>query len=308
MDNLNTYSQKELKDILDYDFTIPPTMKIGSLQEILNNINNIDWPYEIDGAVIKLAGSHDRSFHGNKYYKNCIAYKFASDTVDSTILDIEYQVGRTGSITPVAHIEPIELKGTTVKKVTLHNIDKMKELGTGIGAAITVHKAGEIIPQVYNVKVKSDKYNQISNCPCCNDLLIDNKCNNDSCQIKIDGKIKNFCKKMKINGMGDAVVAGLKLKSVFDLYKLDMNMSATKCGKSTLGYARSKKILASIDSSKSNPYWQWVAALGIEGISTTVAKTKIVDADNHKLSGKVLQNFNNCTEKDLIDDYRNNRI
>jgi len=233
-----------LKKARDWGFKVPNQSKLAkNLNEVFDFISFWDkkrheLPYETDGVVIKINDLQQQDELGftSKSPRWSIAYKFKAEQVTTTLNSISYQVGRTGAITPVANLEPVQLAGTIVKRASLHNADQIEKLDIRIGDEVYVEKGGEIIPKIIAVANRGKQENPtkyIENCPECNTKLIRNSgeaqhyCPNFyGCPPQIIGRIQHFItrKAMDIDGLGGETVAllfkaGLVLNYA-DLYEL----------------------------------------------------------------------------------------
>lgn len=245
--------------------------------------------YDIDGVVIKINDYHQREELGftAKSPRWAIAYKFKTEAACTKLLKIEYQVGRTGAITPVANLEPVFLLGTTVKRASLHNANEIERLDVRVGDYVFVEKGGEIIPKITGVDLSQrdpglSPHLYISECPDCGTPLIrkpgeaQHYCPNESdCPTQVIGKIQHFIhrKAMDINGMGDETVELLYknhlIKNIADLYDLKFE-DVLKLDR--MAEKSAKNLLEGIEASKSVPYARVLFALGIRYVGETVAK------------------------------------
>ena len=176
------------------------------IAEILNQKDNYD--FVIDGAVVKLNNVALQGTMGatSKAPKWAVAYKFPEEEVTTTLEHVEFQVGRTGIITPVAHVAPVNVSGATVSRATLHNFDEIKRLNVHVGDTITIKRAGEVIPKIVGVAIEGKNRTPITSpdtCPSCNqhsirqiDGQIAYQCINPNCPAQIKEKIKHFAQKM----------------------------------------------------------------------------------------------------------------
>ena len=245
-------------------------------------------PYETDGVVIKVNQSHYRDQLGttSKFPRWAIAYKFEAEQATTRINDITLQVGRLGTITPVAELEAVELAGTTVKRASLHNEDEIKRKDIRIGDTVVVEKAGEIIPQIINVvnpdrEDRNPPFRFPENCPACGSELIKYedevawRCVNPTCPPQVRIRIEHFASRdaMDIEGLGESVVdqlvsAGL-IQTYADLYELqkdqirDLERMAEKSA---------QNLIDAIEKSKEQPFERVIYALGIRFVGKTVAK------------------------------------
>ncbi len=267
--------------------------------------------FEIDGVVIKVNSRLQQEELGftSKFPRWAMSYKFETERAESKLLSISYQVGRTGAVTPVANLEPVQLLGTTVKRASLHNADFIADLDVRIGDVVFVEKGGEIIPKIVEVDVSqrdssSTPTEFISHCPECNSLLerIEGeaafRCPNiNGCPPQIKGRIEHFIgrKAMDVSSLGEGKIdvlyqAGL-IKSPADIYYLDkeelLNLEKTQ-------EKSANNILSGIEQSKNQPFERVLFGLGIRFVGETVAKKlafhfKNIDAlmvaDFEELSG-----------------------
>ncbi|HKK26260.1 MAG TPA: NAD-dependent DNA ligase LigA [Gracilimonas sp.] len=245
-------------------------------------------PYETDGVVIKVNQSHLRDQLGttSKFPRWAIAYKFKAEQAATTINDITLQVGRLGTITPVAELEAVELAGTTVKRASLHNEDEIQRKDIRIKDTVVVEKAGEIIPQVISV-VNPDRddreppFKFPDKCPACGSELIkyENevawRCVNPTCPPQVRIRIEHFASRdaMDIEGLGESVVdqlvsAGL-IKTYADLYELNKDQIIQL---ERMASKSAKNLINAIEESKEQPFERVIYALGIRFVGKTVAK------------------------------------
>jgi len=248
-----------------------------------------DLPYEIDGVVIKVNSLKHQEQLGytSKSPRWAMAYKFQAEQAITILEHISYQVGRTGAITPVANLSPVELAGTTVKRASLHNADQIAKLDVRIGDAVFVEKGGEIIPKIVGVDMaqrKSDtlKVEYITHCPECHSLLLRHEgeahhyCPNvDQCPPQIIGRIEHFIsrKAMDIEGLGGETVTLLVTNQLIDNYA-DL-YTLTKAQLLPLERMAAKSVdnlIEGIIKSKSQPFQRVLFALGIRFVGETVAQ------------------------------------
>ncbi len=295
-----------------------PTNTYSTICETIGDVHKLipKWdelrtklPYEIDGMVIKVNQNdlHDALGTTSKFPRWAIAYKFEAEQVETTINDITLQVGRLGTITPVAELEPVQIAGTVVKRASLHNEDEIKRKDIRIGDRVLIEKAGEIIPQIIKV-VNPDAENRNQpfefpkTCPACDSKLVKYegevawRCINAVCPPQIRIKIEYFASRnaMDIEGLGEAVVdqlvsAGL-IQTYADLYKLtkeDLLPLERMAEKSA------NNLITAIEKSKQKPFENVLYALGIRFVGETVAK------DLAKAFGS-LEALRNATEEELL--------
>ncbi len=245
-------------------------------------------PYETDGVVIKVNQSHLREELGitSKFPRWAIAYKFEAEQGTTTINDITLQVGRLGTITPVAELEAVELAGTTVKRASLHNEDEIQRKDIRIGDTVVVEKAGEIIPQVISVvnpdrKGRNEPFKFPKNCPACNSELIKYedevawRCVNPTCPPQVRIRIEHFASRdaMDIEGLGESVVDQLVseglIKTYADLYDLQKDQIVEL---ERMAEKSAQNLIDAIKKSKEQPFERVIYALGIRFVGKTVAK------------------------------------
>ena len=251
-----------------------------------------DLAYEIDGIVIKVNDLNQQSELGftSKAPRWAIAYKFKAEQVCSTLNYISYQVGRTGAITPVANLDPVELAGTIVKRASLHNADHIAKLDIRQGDSVFVEKGGEIIPKIVGVdfKNRSEGLRQtsyISNCPVCDTTLVrktgeaQHYCpNSDGCSTQIIGRIQHFIsrKALDIDGLGDETVvllvnAGL-IHDAADLYNLSVEDIIPL---ERMAEKSAENLIRGIEASKQIHFNRVLFGLGIRYVGETVARTLV---------------------------------
>ena len=287
-----------LKAAARWGFKISKDMRlVTSLDEIYEYISHWDTerkklPVATDGIVFKVNSLRQQRELGYtaKTPRWAIAYKFQAERARTKLLDITFQVGRTGAITPVANMEPVSLAGTVVRRASLHNADIMTELGLRKGDYVYIEKAGEIIPQIVGVDKTSRSpedentkgFEFITNCPECGTALIryDGEsayyCPNDtSCPPQIKGKIEHYISReaMNIDSLGpetvDAYYQQGLIHNVADLYNLTLN---DLCGENGKKLKSAKKIICGIEDSKKVPFERVLYALGIRFVGKVAAK------------------------------------
>ena len=270
------------------------TKKVHSLQEIFDFINYWDverknLPVATDGIVLKVNSLRQQRNLGYtaKSPRWAIAYKFQAERALTRLNKVTYQVGRTGAVTPVANLDPVQLSGTTVRRASLHNADIIASLDLHIGDMVYVEKGGEIIPKITGVDIDSrstdaEKVKFITHCPECGSKLIRYEdeaafyCPNETgCPPQIKGKIEHFISRraMNIEGLGPETVdqfyqEGL-IHNVADLYSLSAD---DICRLDRMGEKSADNIIQGIARSKEVPYERVLFALGIRFVGETVAK------------------------------------
>ena len=245
--------------------------------------------YEIDGMVIKLNNIRLQNLvgHTSHHPRWAIAFKFKARQAITKLIDIEYQVGRTGAITPVAKLEPVRLAGVTVSSVSLHNEEFIKGKDIRINDFVFVERAGDVIPYISGVdiakRIDQNKFNFTTECPSCSFLLVKEeaeaiwRCENADCSAQVEESIIHFVSKgaMNIDGLGkDIVKRFLKegfLKTIEDIYKLPNNKVAILALE---GWKEKSfnKLLSSIENSKNQASWRLIVGLGIRHVGSTTAK------------------------------------
>ena len=294
--NLNIKTQfKGLASARNWGFKVPKEAKLANtMQEVFDfidywDIHRHDLPYETDGVVIKVNDFHQQDELGYtaKSPRWAIAYKFKSEQVSTTLNSISYQVGRTGSITPVANLKPVQLAGTIVKRASLHNADQIEKLDIRVGDTVFVEKGGEIIPKIIGVDFtqrnpESEKTLYITNCPECNSELIrisgeaNHYCPNFyGCPPQIIGRIQHYIsrKAMDIEGLGGETVALLfnngLVKDYADLYELTVEQILPL---ERMAQKSAENLVNGVENSRGIPFERVLYAIGIRYVGETVAK------------------------------------
>ncbi len=346
-ENLPSDSHFEnLQKAKSWGFKISENIKLANtIDEVFEFINFWDTernnlPYDIDGVVIKIDSLklQDELGMTGKSPRWAISYKFKAERAATKLLKISYQVGRTGAITPVANLEPVQLAGTTVKRASLHNADIIKELDVREGDTVFVEKGGEIIPKI--VAVNKDKRPKglpetkyIDTCPACNHQLVRNEdeakhyCPNEyECPPQIKGKIEHFVSRnaMDIN-CGEATVNALYeagfIKNISDLYHLTFKQIYSLEGFKEKSV---NNLLKSIKKSKQVPFERVLFALGIRFAGNIVAKVLAksfknidnlqrasfdeliaVDEIGDKIAESIIAFFRNSHNIKIIEDLKN---
>ncbi|MGB0849788.1 MAG: NAD-dependent DNA ligase LigA [Bacteroidia bacterium] len=278
------------------------------IEEVWNFIEHWDAErknlgFEIDGVVIKVNSRLQQQEMGftSKFPRWAMSYKFETERAESRLLSISYQVGRTGAVTPVANLEPMQLLGTTVKRASLHNADFIAELDVRVGDTVYVEKGGEIIPKIVEVDVshrdeKSERTSFTESCPECDTKLERSegeaayRCPNaDGCPPQIKGRIEHFIgrKAMDVDSLGEGKIDVLYqyglLKRAVDLYTLtsenltglSKSVENEETGDIRVVSFKEKtvqNILNGIEKSKEQPFEKVLFALGIRYVGETVAK------------------------------------
>ncbi|MGD1912768.1 MAG: NAD-dependent DNA ligase LigA, partial [Rivularia sp. (in: cyanobacteria)] len=249
----------------------------------------LNLPYMTDGVVVKLNSFSLQQELGftNKFPRWAIALKYAAEEAPTRVENITVNVGRTGALTPLAEMEPVQLAGTTVSRATLHNGDRIAQLDIRVGDTVIVRKAGEIIPEVVRVLKELRPENTIpfempSNCPVCGQPVVKEKgeavtrCVNINCPAIVKGSIEHWVSRnaLDIRGMGEKVVHQLVDKklvnSVADLYELteEKLVNLERMGKKS-----AEKLIDAVEKSKNQPWARVLYGLGIRHVGSTIAKT-----------------------------------
>uniref|UniRef100_UPI0039A72A85 NAD-dependent DNA ligase LigA n=1 Tax=Ornithobacterium rhinotracheale TaxID=28251 RepID=UPI0039A72A85 len=300
-ENLPFDSQETMLDAArKWGFKVPNAgKKCSNIQEILEFVHYWDQkrhelPYETDGVVIKVNSmvQQDELGFTAKSPRWAIAYKFKAEQAYTKLNSIDYQVGRTGAVTPVANLEPVLLAGTTVKRASLHNADIIEKLDVRIGDTVIVEKGGEIIPKIVGVDVSqrpsgTEPTKFITQCPECGTPLRRNEgeaayyCpNEDGCAPQIKGRLVHFVSRraMDIESIGAETIALLYqqklVNNIADLYRLkkeDILPLERMAEKSA------ENIIQALEKSKEMPFSKVLYGLGIRYVGETVAK-KLVKA------------------------------
>ena len=267
--------------------------KAHNVKEIIKYIDELskvrkELPYAIDGVVLKVDSLEDEKKLGftSRVPRWGIAYKFPAEEVLTTLKEIKYTVGRTGKITPNAIFSPVHVDGSLVSKATLHNFDYITEKDIRVGDIISVRKAGDVIPEVVEVKIdrrneNSEKTIMITNCPICNSELVkkdaNHYCVNEKCDSrKIEGLIHYASRDaMYIEGFGERIIEDFYnmnyIKSIPDFYTLDKYKDELKTLEG-FGEKSIENLLNSIEKSKDNSLERLVFALGIRYVGKKTAK------------------------------------
>ncbi|UKM63585.1 NAD-dependent DNA ligase LigA [Flavobacteriaceae bacterium GSB9] len=294
--NLGVNTQFEgLEKARQWGFKVPDAAKLAtSIDKVLEFINywdtnRHDLPYETDGVVVKVNSlqQQDELGYTAKAPRWAMAYKFKSEQVSTRLNNISYQVGRTGAITPVANLEPVELAGTTVKRASLHNADQIEKLDVRVGDTVFVEKGGEIIPKILGVDLlkrlpDSKPTVYIKNCPECGTKLVrqdgeaQHYCPNyNGCKPQIVGRIQHYIsrKAMDIEGLGGETVALLVKENLIsnysDLYELTKEQIIPL---ERMAEKSAENMIQGIEQSKHIPFERVLYALGIRYVGETVAK------------------------------------
>ena len=278
-----------------------------SIDKWHNNRKKLD--YETDGLVIKVNNFalYETLGYTTKSPRWAIAYKFPAEQVKTKLMDVTFQVGRTGVITPVAELEAVNLSGSVVKRASLHNFDEIRRKDIKIGDNVIVEKAAEIIPQVVNVVFDDRTGQEIeiqepTNCPVCNNELAHEeglvalKCHNPLCPEKVKRQIAYFVSRdaMNISGLGDKIVEKFielgKIKTIVDIYSLEKYREELE-NLEKMGQKSVDNLINSIESSKNRDFSKVLYALGIP----------FVGKFNANLLTKTFKNIENLKNQSIED-------
>ncbi|HEV3238088.1 MAG TPA: NAD-dependent DNA ligase LigA, partial [Gemmataceae bacterium] len=295
IDGVDPRTHRELLELLrKYGFPVNPHIKsFDTIEGVIEYCNSWetkrhDLPYETDGMVIKVDDFAQRETLGytSKFPRWAMAYKFAAEQGLTKLHSIEVQVGKTGTLTPVAHLEPVKLAGTTVSRASLHNADEIARKDIRIGDMVVVEKAGEIIPYVVRsepgARTGEEKtFRFPTKCPVCGGLVKRDegsafyRCTNPSCPAQLKERLLFFGHRngMRIEGLGGALVdqlvdSGL-VKSLPDLYRLTQEQLLTL---ERFGKKSADNLLKQIEASKERGLAKVLAGLAIRMVGESVAE------------------------------------
>ena len=318
-----------LENAKSYGFNIYENYKCSnSLDEIFQFIqywekNRSELPFEIDGVVLKVNDFYQREILGftSKFPRWAMAYKFKPENAGTYLNSITFQVGRTGSITPVANLSPVNLAGTVVKRASLHNADFIDSMDIREGDFVFVEKGGDIIPKITGIdkskrKQDSVKFNFITHCPECGSPLvrIDGEANHycpnyNGCHPQIIGRIQHFIsrKALDIDGLGQETVALLVnsnlINNYADLYELKFD---DVVGLERMAEKSANNLIIGIENSKDISFERVLYGLGIRYVGETVAKKLARHFENVDMLIK--SNFDKLISVDEIGDKIANSI
>lgn len=292
--------------------TVPFFRKFNNIKDALGEIERIGdirytLPFDIDGAVVKVDSFAQRETIGStaKFPRWAIAYKYPPEEKETTLVDIEINVGRTGVLTPTAVFEPVLVAGSTVSRATLHNEDFIKEKGIRIGDTVIIRKAGDIIPEVLSVVKHCDNsrdYEMPKFCPSCGSRVFREegeaaiRCDNPDCPAQLLRVLIHFCSRdaMDIEGLGDAVLETfLKLGligKISDIYQLDYEKISSLDG---MGQKSADNLKKAVEKSKENDLSKLLFAFGIRHIGQKASKL----LSDHFLN---LDNIISATKEEIL--------
>jgi len=298
-DELKT-QEENLKLLKELGFKVNPEYKVcNSIQEVLDVCKQFEQmrdelEYEVDGAVIKVNSIRQQNVLGSiaKSPRWAVAYKFKAKQAFTKIKNITWQVGRTGTITPVAELEPVFLAGSTISRSTLHNIDEIKRKDIRVGDKVVIEKGGDVIPKIVSVVLADRPKNTKETippekCPVCKSKIYkpENEvalyCENPECPAQIKGRLAHFASRgaMDIEGLGDALIELFVdqgfLKTFTDIYDLKKKRPEL-IQIERLGEKSVDNLLNAIEKSKAQPFHKVLFAIGIRYVGAGAAK-KLTD-------------------------------
>jgi DNA ligase (NAD+) len=294
-------------------------------------------PYEIDGVVVKVDSIAQQRQLGYtaKAPRWAIAYKYPARQAVTSVESIEVQVGRTGALTPVAWLKPVEVSGVTVSRATLHNEDEIERLGLQIGDEVVIERSGDVIPKVVRVSSQGSwrkPFRMPARCPVCGSQVVReegeaaSRCINANCPARLKESILHFASRnvMNIDGMGEALVDQLVdkgiVKSIADIYDLKIEdlMDLERMGVKSAG-----NVIANIHKSRTNPLPRVISALGIRFVGERTAvflaeafggmdaiaaagenELQLAEEVGPKVAQSIVQFFNIAGNRELIDRLR----
>ena len=311
----NSFNEN-LETLSELGFDVVPMRKIRSgatKEEIINAIYSLkqyaeDNGLPIDGIVFTYEDiAHGESLGLTSHHpRHSIAYKFREDEEETILTNIEWQVGKTGVITPIAIFDTVDLCGTEVGRASVHNISIIEDLQLGVGDTVTVYKANEIIPQIKDNLTRSNTFTIPDKCPCCGEpteIHKDNDsktlhCTNPYCKAKLIARLTHFVSRdaMNIDGLSEAtlekIMSVVDIKNFYDIYTLKDHYDeiVTLDG---LGEKSVKKLLAEIEHSKDTELSRFLYALSIPMVGKTACKTisKYFNGDFDKMYGEWINDF-----------------
>ena len=288
--------------------------------------------YQIDGMVIKVNRFDQQDVLGatGRAPRWCISYKFPAEQAETVVESIDVQVGKSGILTPVANLAPVQLSGTTVKRASLHNFDMLAKLDVRCGDTVVIEKAGEIIPQVVEVKIKSrpagaKPFKIPKKCPNCGEKVEKDKdgvslrCGNLNCVAKLKERLEHFVGKgqMDIDTLGSALIEQLVnkglVKNFADLYRLKFGQLADL---ERMADKSAANVIEAIEASKTRPLWRFIAALGIPNVGGQTAQIlaehfgsleAIINADSETLKKKKIGQIGPTMAKNICEYFGNKK-
>ncbi len=278
--DLGLRTNPEIRACATIDEALARCSELKSLRDSLD--------YDIDGVVLKIDSLSLQRELGStsKFPRWAIAYKFPAERATTRLLNIDVQVGRTGKLTPVAHLEPVFVAGTTVARATLHNADEIARKDIRVGDLVVVERGGEVIPKIVEVVLTARPdgaapFTMPEACPACGTHVaaiageVDLRCPNASCRAQIEERIKHYARRqaMDIEGLGDKLVAVLvetgAVKNIADLYSLETGPLAQL---ERMGEKSASNLVASIDKSRAAGLQRLLFGLGIRFVGERAAE------------------------------------
>lgn len=278
---------KTIEKLKKLGMSVNPNTRAKDIDEVIDicfswSEKRLMLDYQIDGMVIKVNRFDQQDILGatGKAPRWSISYKFAAEQAETVVESIDVQVGKSGILTPVANLTPVQLSGTTVKRASLHNFDELNRLGVRSGDTVIIEKAGEIIPQVIEVKrefrpIDTKPFELPKECPNCGSAVAKDeegvyiRCLNPDCSGQLIERLKYFAGRgqMDIENLGTALIEQLVevglVKNFADLYKLK---SPDLIGLERMAEKSAGNVIKAIEASKTRPLWRFIAALGIRHI------------------------------------------
>jgi len=283
-----------------WGFAAMPARTDGDMECIIAFIDaqreaRLKLPFDTDGIVIKVRQAEYQQILGStdRAPRWAIAYKYPALQVTSTLIGITWQVGRSGRLTPVAELEPVELAGSTVKRATLHNFDELKRLGAYVGCRVFLEKGGDVIPKVVAVVPDSVPDNARAPevpaaCPVCSGPVgkdtedeVAIRCQNDECPAKFNARLRHFGSKnaLDIEGLGDAlvdqIVASERFNHPWEILTLlndPLQGIAFLSSMERMAEKSAQNVMQALSDAKVKPLWRWIHALGIPFIGAKTAE------------------------------------
>ena len=261
---------------------------VAAIAEMVEAVPGLD--FEVDGIVVKVDSLARREVLGlrSKSPRWAIAYKWEKWEAVTELRGVTYQVGKTGRVTPVAELEPVEIAGTTVSRASLHNADEIARLGVRLGDRVVVEKAGKIIPHVVRVELEARTgaerpFRFPTDCPVCGHMLVreeggvDSRCPNLACPARLRESVRYFAsrKAMDVDGLGekliDALLSAGLVTSLPDLYRLK-DRREELLALDRMGETSVDNLLAGLERSKSQPLWRLLTSLNVRHVGNTVSR------------------------------------
>ncbi len=283
-----------LAALSEYGCRTPPKTWVSSdIQGIIEGLDALqamrdEFPFQIDGGVIKVndRSLYDRLGYTAKSPRWAVAYKYEPEQAETILHAITIQVGRTGVLTPVAELDPVDLAGTTVSRATLHNEEEIHRKDIRVGDTVIVEKAGDIIPAIVRVVLEKRSGNETAfnlpdNCPVCDTPVVRTetevavRCDNLHCPAQIKSWIRHFASRnaMDIDGLGDTLVDQLVdlelIQTPADLYTLRIEKLATL---DRMAEKSAHNVISGVDKSRQQPFWKFLFALGIRHVGAGSAR------------------------------------